>query len=306
MVRRPFILVEGSDGTGKTALADALRDRGWGYVHYGAPDYAPLDYYLDGIAPYAEGGVVIDRMHPSSFVYGTVFRGTDDLTPYEHWILDGTLLSFNSILIYANPPDVAAVANVAKGPADDDARIYEVEGRQVLVRQLYRVYMERMAVLPMLEYDFTSDRALERMVTEVESLVDYFDGTPSPLKDAVGAVGNCYSPQFCFVGASPSQYLFRTLLAAGVSLNRVALVRELPDTFKMSEFWLNTDVIALGADADSKLTAMRLEHRAVPHPDDVERLHYREILRYSRALLGEEEWVEMPTLVRAGFVVPRR
>lgn len=85
-------LIEGPDGAGKTTLANQLVDMSDGiYSHYSYPsspeEAAKLpQYYLEALALMTgfsdQFGInyVVDRMWPSTIVYGDVLRGGSEVT----------------------------------------------------------------------------------------------------------------------------------------------------------------------------------------------------------------------------------
>lgn len=311
-MRYPFIIIEGPDGCGKSTLAEALVADGYGYQKFGPPEYEPVDYYLDAIKKRAAEGrpVVLDRAHPSSFVYGVIFRGMDDLSPFEHWLIDGFLMAHNSVLLYARVEDAAKTEEIleARPPRDEDARTYEVPEAREAVRRLYDLYMQQMASLPMLWYDFTAEGMFDKIVADTKGMIEYFDSIPDPFED-VECFGNRYSPGICFVGAKPTKYLFKALNAAGAgkevegrpTLNKICIVERLPSDFKPPETWTTTHFVALSDEAHHDLNAFGLSHASLPHPDKIERSRYKDLLRYGKALVGDEQWEDFPALARKGF-----
>lgn len=70
-----WVVLEGADGTGKTTVAEQLRQRGWLYQHAGPEDnlrvLASRMAQLQGLSY-----VVWDRCHLGEYVYGTLDRHT--------------------------------------------------------------------------------------------------------------------------------------------------------------------------------------------------------------------------------------
>lgn len=314
MKRHPFILIEGPDGTGKSTLADAFVSIGYGYQKFGPPEYEPVDYYLDSIARKAQEGrpVVLDRGHPSSFVYGVIFRGADDLSPFEHWTIDGTLMSHNSIILYARPDDPVSSQKILeeRPKRDQDAEVFEVPEAQEAIRHLYDLYMQQMASLPMLWYDFSAEGMLEKILEDANGMIEYFAGVEDPFED-VECFGNRYSPGMCFVGSKPTRYLYRALNAAGAglpvderpTLNKICIVETLPVDFRPPSTWSATHFVALGDEARRDLDQVGIAHSSLPSPETVERTRYKDVLRYGKCLVGLEQWEEFPGLARKGFTI---
>lgn len=311
---KPFVLLEGQDGAGKTTLAGELeRLFGWPVVHTGPPTKAPLEHYLDMVRPFPKGGAVFDRMHPSSFVYGNVFRRIDDMELYEHWLLNAVLLGFGSFAVYCKPPQAAQAGNIASGPADEDAKVYEDPSRQEEVRKAYDYYFSRLCVLPYLEYDYTQPDGLERIAEGVSDVFSAAQEMPRPIGDQQ-CWGSPISPTWCLVGPvmDALRYLHRAMVAGGMDLINTCMVESLPDGWEASEAWEHTQIVALGPESHERLIAQKIGHRLAPAPAWVRDVHYKEMSRYGRALSGEEDWepatnvIRFPTLARAGVVAVRR
>lgn len=254
---RPFIVIEGADGSGKTVLAEELRNVGFAYEHLGAPDRDSFTFYNSALERYPDGGAVLDRFHVGSFVYGNAFRNWDDLSPYQHWILEGKLLAHNSLMLWANPPVEVMDADLAKGPIDETASIYEATDKQPLVRELYKYYMTEATSLPVMEYDYTHEDATRKMVADILSYQEYMASVDLPVGRS-NPFGNQYSPLFCFVGSGLSYYLFKLLRAAKISLNQVCIVDSLPRGFEGSGQWLDTRFVSFGDAAHNQLRTLKI------------------------------------------------
>jgi len=282
---RPYVVIEGPDGSGKTTLAEAFRREGMGVSHCGPPTRPALSYYLDVLAGHPDGWAALDRFHAGSFVYGTVFRGGDDLDWHERWLIESELLAASSLMIYANPPREAIDRALSRGPDDDDARVYEDPARRDEVRRMYDVFMSEVTALPVLEYDFTAPGALDRAVADAISVVDHLSEGAAGLGGA-RAFGNVYSPEVCLFGAAPSRYLFSCLRAAGLGPNRFCIVSEAEPGLEPSGYWATTRLVAVTERSSAVLRSLGLDHDRLPHPDDVRETAYKEMLRYGLALAG--------------------
>src|ERR1035437_927219 len=307
------IVLEGADGSGKTHLARTLVSEGYKYEHTGPPEKISNKYYMEFVQKYPQGGAVFDRLHVSSFVYGNVFRNFDDLSPYDHWIIEGALFATSSVMVYVRPPDEVMDKDIEKGPADKDADLYEKPESQQAVRDLYDLYMNQLTSLPVLTYDYTEDPSAEALLADLRSLDSYFSACDMPVGSA-SPFGNQYSPLYCLVGSKPTPYLFKTLRAVGILLSQICIVESLPDDFALSENWLNVQFVSLGRRANSRLDHFGIAHTSVQHPGLVEAMHYKEMIRYGNAIKGEGGFpldketspVQFPTLIKTGFVIPGR
>lgn len=203
---RPIVVLEGPDGSGKTTLANALVDAGYEYDHCGPPEKSALYYYLDGINRHPGKPLVIDRLHAGSYVYGKAFRGLDDLTDFERWILDGTIMSRQGVCVYAKPPFEATQKNLERGPDNADAAIYEDPAKRQAVRDLYDQYFDPASGLNGLwtiPYDYTQPGAFDELSATLARLPEF--SYPTPV-DSVPALGNTVYPKLVLVGDQPSGY----------------------------------------------------------------------------------------------------
>lgn len=197
----PFVVLEGPDGSGKTTLANALIAVGFEYDHCGPPEKNARSYFMDALERHSVPAV-IDRLHVGSFVYGNVFRGMDDLSEFDYWTIEGTLMANGAVLIYCSPPTAVMDADIALGPDSPDATIYENPDKQAEVRARYREFMNTRNRLINWRYDWTIPGSLEQMVKRCRQFADGRLAVRDYV-DSVPALGNVVNPSFVFVGDQP-------------------------------------------------------------------------------------------------------
>ncbi len=197
------MILEGPDGSGKTTLANELVKRGLAYGHCGAPTEPARLYYTRELRRH-DGPAVIDRLHIGSYVYGKAFRNHDDLSDFDHWLLDGELWAARSLVVYCRPPDetidtvLASRASTTAG----DAHIYEEPTKQAEVRQLYDEYIAHRESLPVVTYDFTEPGAFDA----VAMMASWWAGSGGStfFRRQVPALGNTIDPMLILVGDQPA------------------------------------------------------------------------------------------------------
>ncbi len=157
-------LLEGSDGAGKSRLADRLQDVfGLEVIHFSSPKagVSVFDHHF-GPVKGMSGGVIIDRLHISDDVYGKTLRGAPGLTDAEFGYIDGWLLARHCIVILCSPPLAAVTANVLAAPERENHSADVAE-------KIWRAYRRRdfRTMLPILAYDYTQDPAADAVIKKL-------------------------------------------------------------------------------------------------------------------------------------------
>lgn len=156
-----IVLLEGPDGGGKTTLAKQLEAFGFGYVHMSAPEPAdqPLDYWFARLGHVCRP-TVVDRMHWSEDVYGSLFRGGSALSDRDRWMLEGWLIAHGTVVVLCMPSLETILENMARDP---DGMHHDPE----MARRVYEMYNWPWSTeLPVIKYDFTEEKIahfLERL-----------------------------------------------------------------------------------------------------------------------------------------------
>lgn len=114
-----YVIVEGTDGAGKTYLVDQIKNAfvvSW-VMPVGPPQTADVFHeYLNDVTKFysAVYPTVFDRFHFGTVAYGTVFRNKPDLSPAEYGALEAVLSAMGTLVIYAEPPWDTVKTNLAK------------------------------------------------------------------------------------------------------------------------------------------------------------------------------------------------
>lgn len=209
MTTGPWIVLEGPDGGGKSTLAERLVSQaGYDLAHCGPPEKPAFEFYADALREHP-GPTVFDRLHVGSYVYGRAFRGRDDMSMHERWLMDGLLWRNDTLMVVARPPDWRLDQSLERGPDNADAQVYEDPARRALVRQLYDDIVaergERVVDLPTFVYDFTSDaQGLEATIVRIRGwLRSRHVAGEGLIPDDIPAIGNVRNPKYVFVGEQP-------------------------------------------------------------------------------------------------------
>jgi broad-specificity NMP kinase len=120
-----LVILDGTDGAGKTTLAEAISDRVGGatIVHRSSKYTTPhmLIEYSAPLADYEPGAgrhMVLDRWHLSERVYGDLHRGGCRLSPVHWAAVDSLLDSLGAVVVIAHAPvPTLAARALARGEA---------------------------------------------------------------------------------------------------------------------------------------------------------------------------------------------
>jgi hypothetical protein len=166
-----MIVVEGGDNVGKSTLVEQLVNESNGLLYVmRRQKFSPTaggtigQSYLDMLVPGNQGDRPIifglaDRLLASEHVYGKLFRGGSRLSKREHFLILATLISYNAIIVFCDPPDTAIEASWA-----EREQLYPHD--PLLIAAKYREEMPRIfGPLPVLRYDWTASNATEARQT---------------------------------------------------------------------------------------------------------------------------------------------
>ena len=213
-VAGPIVVLEGPDGGGKSHLAGRFERLGYANVHLGAPERPAYEHWIAAVRD-TEGPTVFDRLHVGSYAYGHAFRGMDDLTTHQRWLLDGALLAADALMVHVRPGDntLDHVLMHDRPPQGAEAVHYEQLDKQREVRARYdRFAEERLTDLPI--YTYARDRYVPGSRRPIgtdrsESVAEVVDGLlrgrdhPRVVTGDAPALGNNRTPRYVFVGDEP-------------------------------------------------------------------------------------------------------
>jgi thymidylate kinase len=224
-----LIIIEGTDGAGKTTLAnkllDVLRtelpDDDVEYLHYAQPQRHPLAEYELDLQDYRPGcgrHLVIDRYHLGELVYAEVYRGGSELGAAGRLHIDAFLAARGALLVLCN----ATVAQIAaRLEARGDETYLQPEHQGEVLRRFREVAAAAQALEPVVLDGFADRDDIERLFT-LAHLLDYDART---VNDFPSYIGSPY-PRVLLLGDRGYEHMGKQHTAAFVPY---------PDT---SGYWL--------------------------------------------------------------------
>lgn len=149
-----IFIVEGPDGSGKTTLCHKLLVANKGrYLHFSYPkNKAEADNmftdYMETLIRYRDEDVVIDRMWPSTQVYGEILRGKSEIS-YEQGLLLEKAIKSKGVFVYCTDT-FRVMWDRCKQRGEDYVTDYETYLR---ICRMYDTVMRRQKhILPVLTY----------------------------------------------------------------------------------------------------------------------------------------------------------
>ena len=165
-----LVILEGVDGGGKTTLAGTLQTRlRMTYIHVTNPEpgESVFAHHFDPIRG-VKGNTVVDRLHWSDDVYGTVLRGGPGLTDQEFGFIDGYLASRAGVFVLCSPPLEAVLENVAKAPGRKN------HAATTAMRIWDEYQKPPRTFLTALIYDYTKDPDARQLTNDLARMAAHF------------------------------------------------------------------------------------------------------------------------------------
>lgn len=310
-----IIVIEGTDGAGKTTLAENLVAKMWTLgvetevIHAGPPE-SGLSVFEQYALPLLERRekitrrnylLILDRWHLGELIYGPILRGKCALEPEQFTYLELLLESLGAVKIVVNTTDSAIRSRVGIHRGDP------VTAEQAI--DIKELFLSLALNYPTWQVLAPETHETNEMVTELLKWAAQANIVPRVLSQFPGYVGSAI-PNLLLVGDEPSgwqvgdqirpaffpdvkgsssNYLLRSLLAHVNTLN-VGLCNA-NDGTEVKYLWRLLDrpmVVALGKNASTTLHRLNIDHTVVPHPQWVRRFHHRSHVAYGRAILAPE------------------
>jgi hypothetical protein len=282
-----LIVIEGADKTGKTTLAKAIsKQLGFEYVHFSAPKGPPADEYLDFLLNLKKP-TVCDRFHLGELVYGPLLRGKAGLSPLELVVIERVMRLKQAVVVHAVTDTQLANRRLV---VSKEHEVVDTE-QNLKAARLFRQVVPNTNAGPTLQYDGSSLESLQKTVDELKMIA-----AQSAVAEGYTGIGTVTGRKLVFVGeavnqnvtwrglpfdrGSASQFLLDVFQAAGVPEKAVYICNANTLTRREAD-WLNCSrFIALGTEADKKLTKLGVRHWTLHHPQYVKRFLLKQKAAY--------------------------
>ena len=170
-LKRPTLILEGVDCSGKTTLAKEIQER-WNckYIHVKqAPEGADtLTHFIKAIKGIRQP-TILHRIHWSEQVYAEVLRKDSLLSDRDFGVIDGYLLANRGIFVLCKPSWYAVSTKIME---DQDGENHNVE----TAGEIYQAYTKPpRTVLPIIRYDYEYD-TVDKLLKQVQACMKGFYG----------------------------------------------------------------------------------------------------------------------------------
>jgi thymidylate kinase len=280
-----LVVLEGSDNTGKTTLAQELEKRGFRYVHNGPPASEGMfeEYARQIEAVQPDENVVFDRLHLGELVYGPVMRGRSRLSLAEARLLNRLIFARGGLLVYCSAPPDEIIASWRARQAQE--YLQSTEQVEQVIKTYTTLWLDDLRDSPsVVRYRLAENRgnpgqfaeALRlRCLSRVDLSVRGAVGEPNAKYLIVGeAPGGRRDAAFCSMKNS-SGFLNECLWRAGYTERELLFVnaRDAQGTERNLRLVYRPGqvVIALGRVAETACHDQNITCVAAPHPQYVKR-----------------------------------
>ena len=168
-LKRPTLILEGVDCSGKTILAKDIQER-WNckYIHVKqAPEGTDtLVHFIKAIKNIRQP-TIIDRLHWSEQVYAKILRKDSLLSDRDFGVIDGYLLANRGIFILCKPSWYAVSGKIIENQEGENHN-------PITAGEIYQEYCEPpRTVLPIIEYDYEHD-TVDELLKKVRMCMEGF------------------------------------------------------------------------------------------------------------------------------------
>ena len=310
-----IIVLEGSDCTGKSTLAQEFVKRGFKYEHFGvpAPDEDLFKTYTDALLN-AQGDVVFDRLHVGALVYAEIMRNSQGpmITVTELRLLNRLILGLGGAIVFCE----TYVDDILKlwRERQHGEYVKAEERLQSIIVRYHDLYIEELLLLPnVLTYDFARYRGNPGIFAqciinpEMQAAFQHNDailplgliGSPTRKYVLIGEqIGGDKSYDLAFYNANgSSDFLNTALWEAGYQEHELAFTNaydrdgEARNLYRLYRNRPGQIFIALGRVAGEQCAHYGVPYLQSPHPQYVKRFQSNRRNKYVgllRSFRGEE------------------
>lgn len=291
-----IIVIEGSDGTGKTTLAREFEKIGFRYVHNGKPQPEEDLFmtYLKQLHEARGSNVVFDRLHIGELVYGPVMRDKSLISTEEMIVLNRIIYASGGTIIFCQTDTDVMLENWKS--RNLQGREYVTEQQKLLTiskvyQSLIQDYFRGRA--DFFTFDYSKD-STSQLLLNVQSFSQgvsvEINGSPQANFLIVGeqAAGEI-DEAFCSMRNS-SGFLNRCLWDAGYKEIELSFVNALDtagNPHPIHNLWkqmFNCKVIALGQIAQELCLTNGVPFLPAPHPQFIKRFKLKNREEYVNLL----------------------
>lgn len=308
-----WVGLEGTDGTGKTSLAEAVRRElkelvatgalpfgSVEVIHRGPPEKSVLEEYATDVEGREDDHLVFDRWHLGTCVYAPLYRATG---PYGELGMAGfrwveKFLQARGARFYVIDQPYEVVKRRLEVRGEDYLQAHHVEGVLERFREVNRwstltgeetvVPPDDVSTVDEVARTIVKDALLfNRDVGKLRRFPSYVGG-PWPDVLLVGEKRGGQPPfisQACFMAVKNRSGEFLWNALPDPFWRRVGAVNALEDdVLELHELLDHPPVVALGRAASEALEKNGIPHGAVPHPQFVKRFHTSRQTEYGKLI----------------------
>lgn len=219
-----MIIIEGSDGAGKSSVVKWIKSKGVGVIKPYYPKVNQLSYYLHSGAHYS--GYFLERYYISELVYPRFKKNRKEMDPWHQYMIEAALYQFSPVIFYLNPSRLTISENLLSR-GDDYIDPSEIDD----MIDAYQYVIGR-SLLPIVTYDFKVDD-LEKKINEAMNIhlesqiacyTKMFLSSGSSKKEGIMIIGDEPSDKSVGEGyirafisdKGSSEFLHRSLFEAGI------------------------------------------------------------------------------------------
>ena len=174
-----MIILEGSDGSGKTTFLKTIQNAGLGssFVAYKPKNIFGLNFYINATSIYQNE--IIDRYYLSELVYSKL-KNRNNYTLIDQHIVESAILPYNPVIIYFDTPR-DLIKEVIKKRGDDYVDLSEIDE----LIDNYEYYINN-SIIPIFKYNYLKDNPIN-FIKKIRTNQNHIYSLSSLLKSYLGS-----------------------------------------------------------------------------------------------------------------------